>query len=40
VSEEAIASLVNLGADRATAVRLLEAAGGNAEVAASLLFSG
>ncbi|GAA5936836.1 hypothetical protein JCM3775_002721 [Rhodotorula graminis] len=40
VSEEAIASLVGLGADRATAVRLLEAAGGNAEVAASLLFSG
>ncbi|BGP37231.1 DNA damage-inducible protein 1 [Rhodotorula kratochvilovae] len=40
VSEEAIESLVSLGADRATAVRLLEAAGGNAEVAASLLFSG
>lgn len=40
ISEEAISSLVNLGADRATAVRLLEAAGGNAEVAASLLFSG
>ncbi|GAA5996943.1 Ddi1p [Rhodotorula paludigena] len=40
LSEEAINSLVNLGADRTTAVRLLEAAGGNAEVAASLLFSG
>ncbi|GAA6047960.1 hypothetical protein JCM3770_006444 [Rhodotorula araucariae] len=40
VSEEAIESIVNLGADRATAVRLLEAAGGNAEIAASLLFSG
>ncbi|BGP53168.1 hypothetical protein JCM8202_003683 [Rhodotorula sphaerocarpa] len=39
VTEDAIASLVGLGADRATAVRLLEAAGGNAEVAASLLFS-
>ncbi|GAA6015574.1 hypothetical protein JCM10207_008132 [Rhodosporidiobolus poonsookiae] len=38
-SEESIAALVNLGADRNTAIRLLEAAGGNAEVAASLLFS-
>ncbi|GAA5850718.1 hypothetical protein JCM8547_009067 [Rhodosporidiobolus lusitaniae] len=40
ISEDKITALVNLGADRATAVRLLEAAGGNAEVAASLLFSG
>ncbi|GAA5979212.1 hypothetical protein JCM10908_002839 [Rhodotorula pacifica] len=40
VTEEAIASLVGLGADRASAIRLLEAAGGNTEVAASLLFSG
>ncbi|GAA5826189.1 hypothetical protein JCM11251_007200 [Rhodosporidiobolus azoricus] len=39
-SDEQIQALVNLGADRNTAIRLLEAAGGNAEVAASLLFSG
>ncbi|GAA5974133.1 hypothetical protein JCM11641_003456 [Rhodosporidiobolus odoratus] len=39
-SEEQIGALVSLGADRQTAIRLLEAAGGNAEVAASLLFSG
>ncbi|GAA5875237.1 hypothetical protein JCM1840_001907 [Sporobolomyces johnsonii] len=39
-SEEAIGSLVALGVDRAEAARLLDATGGNAEMAASLLFSG
>ncbi|GAA6029986.1 hypothetical protein JCM8097_009202 [Rhodosporidiobolus ruineniae] len=38
--EEQIQALIGLGADRAMAIRLLEATGGNAEVAASLLFSG
>ncbi|BGP29372.1 DNA damage-inducible protein 1 [Rhodotorula toruloides] len=40
ITEEAVQSLVGLGATRAHAISLLEAAGGNAEVAASLLFSG
>ncbi|GEM09332.1 DNA damage-inducible v-SNARE binding protein Ddi1 [Rhodotorula toruloides] len=40
IAEEAVQSLVGLGATRAQAISLLEAAGGNAEVAASLLFSG
>ncbi|BGO88867.1 hypothetical protein NBRC10512_002223 [Rhodotorula toruloides] len=40
ITEEAVQSLVGLGATRAQAISLLEAAGGNAEVAASLLFSG
>ncbi|BGP00857.1 DNA damage-inducible protein 1 [Rhodotorula toruloides] len=40
INEEAVQSLVGLGATRAQAISLLEAAGGNAEVAASLLFSG
>ncbi|GAA5957893.1 hypothetical protein JCM21900_001302 [Sporobolomyces salmonicolor] len=39
-SEEAISSLVALGVDRGEAVKLLDATGGNAEMAASLLFSG
>ncbi|GAA5921545.1 hypothetical protein JCM1841_000563 [Sporobolomyces salmonicolor] len=39
-SEEAISSLVALGVDRNEAVKLLDATGGNAEMAASLLFSG
>ncbi|KAI5476471.1 DNA damage-inducible v-SNARE binding protein Ddi1 [Pseudohyphozyma bogoriensis] len=36
--EAAIASLMNLGVERAEAIRLLEAAGGNADLAANLLF--
>lgn len=36
--ENDIATLVNLGVTRDEAVRMLEAAGGNVEVAASLLF--
>ncbi len=37
-SEEAVAALINLGASREQAIQLLSAAGGNLDVAASLLF--
>lgn len=36
--EEAIETLIGLGASREVAIRSLEAAGGNVEIAASLLF--